>query len=455
MELMIQPERIHVLHDVPLRKGRYVLYWMQQSQRAHCNHALEFAIRVADEQNLPVLVGFGLDEVFPQANQRHYLFMLQGLKETAGDLRSRGIGFVLRRGDPSRVALELSADAAMVVCDQGYLRFQRAWREHLAAEASCRVVCIESDAVVPVETASVKAEIGARTLRPRLNRHLEDFMVPLAQRNPKVAFQKKTLRGLKVEDTPNLLRSLKTDESVTDAGGYFSGGRSHGHKRFQDFLNSALQGYGENSRKPERDATSHMSPWLHFGQVSSLELCLKVRQFPLSLGASWLEQLVVRRELAINFTWYVPDYDAYSCVPRWAQESLSERRAGSLNDRYSREQLETAQTRDSYWNAAMQEMRITGFMHTYMRMYWGKKILEWTPDAEKAFHLISELNNRWFLDGRDPNSFAGVAWIFGVHDRAWPSRPGFGKVRSMTASGLERKCDIAGYVKRVGELGRR
>ncbi|HDP94694.1 MAG TPA: deoxyribodipyrimidine photolyase [Candidatus Aminicenantes bacterium] len=449
---MIQPERVQVLRDVPARKGRYVLYWMQQSQRAHWNHALEYAIRKANDANLPVLVGFGLDETFPEANLRHFTFMLEGLSETANDLRARGIGFILRRGNPGRTALDLSRDAALLVSDHGYLRHQRDWRETVAKQAPCRVVQVESDAVVPVETASGKAEIGARTQRPRIHKHLDDFLVPLSESVPKVAFKIKLDKGLDIRNTVGLLQSLKVDSLVGAVGEHFPGGRSQGLKRFRKFLSTELADYAENSRRPERDATSKMSPWLHFGQVSSLEMALQVREFPETIAEPFLEQLVVRRELAVNFTFFNPEYDTYACIPAWARQSLVTRSRDSEGNHYSMQQLQAAETSDPYWNAAMQEMLFTGFMHTYMRMYWGKKILEWTRDPEEAFHRIRELNNRFFLDGRDPNSFAGVAWIFGMHDRAWPPRPGFGKVRSMTASGLERKCDIAAYVSRVNEL---
>jgi deoxyribodipyrimidine photo-lyase len=165
--------------------------------------------------------------------------------------------------------------------------------------------------------------------------------------------------------------------------------------------------------------------------------------------AAYLEQLIVRRELAFNFVYYTDDYDQFTCLPEWARKTLDHHAGDKRNPVYSRKALETAQTHDPYWNAAMMEMKHTGYMHNYMRMYWGKKILEWTRDPEQAFKTALAINNEYFLDGRDPNSYAGVAWIFGKHDRPWPERPIFGKVRYMAASGLERKCDIQAYVGKV------
>ena len=454
IESMIHPERIADLNAAPVRPGRYVLYWMQQSQRAHCNHALEYAVRMADDMGLPVLVGFGLDPDYPEANRRHFTFMLEGLKETARQLQSRGIGFVVRRDSPPEAALVLAREAALLVCDRGYLRHQREWRQSVARRAHCRVVRVESDVVVPLEVVSDKAEYAARTLRPKIHRYLKTFLVPLKEKKPRIAWRKlHNQAGKDMFHSEGLLDSLGLDRRVDAVSSFFQGGRSHALLRFREFADHGLGSYQEISRLPEQDATSHMSPWLHFGQVSPLELAFMVRKLTGEGREAWLEQLVVRRELAANFTHFHPSYDAYACVPQWARKSLADR-GEDRRDRYTLRQLEAAETEDPYWNAAMREMRVTGFMHTYMRMYWGKKILEWIPEPEAAFLSIRELNNRWFLDGRDPNSYAGVAWIFGVHDRAWPQRPGFGKVRSMTARGLERKCDISAYVRRVQAAAR-
>ena len=234
----------------------------------------------------------------------------------------------------------------------------------------------------------------------------------------------------------------------------FKAGTSEAKRRFAEFLKNRLARYDQNSNQPQTDDISHMSPYLHFGQISPLYLALEISKAggPQSAKDAFLEELVVRRELAANFVHYVPDYDRYDCAPGWARKSLADHRRDRRPYVYSVAQLENAQTHDPYWNAAMREMACTGFMHNYMRMYWGKKILEWSPTPEEGFATTLALNNRYFIDGRDPNSYAGVAWIYGVHDRAWPERAIYGKVRTMNASGLERKCDIRAYVLKVDAL---
>jgi deoxyribodipyrimidine photo-lyase len=450
----IHDTRIKLLNDRQAGEGRYVLYWMQQSQRAELNHALEVAVREANRAGQALVVAFGLADDYPEANLRHYRFMLEGLQETAQALARRGIPMVVRRGSPPKVALELGREAALIVCDRGYLRHQRAWRKEVAARAACRVLQVESDVVVPLEEASTKAEIGARTLRPRIHRRLPEYLkglraTPLRERSLDI-----DLGGLSLEDPQALLDSLSIDRRVAPVGHHFRGGTAEAKRRFGDFLANRLTRYDANHNQPQTDDVSHMSPYLHFGQISPLYLVLEVlkSKAPQPAKDAFVEELVVRRELACNFVQHVPDYDDYGCIPGWAQKSLAEHRRDRRPYVVGAGRLERAETHDPYWNAAMREMVCTGFMHTTMRMYWGKKILEWSRNPEEGFAVTLALNNKYFLDGRDPNSYTGVAWIYGVHDRAWPERTIYGKVRTMTASGLERKCDIHAYVRKVDAL---
>jgi deoxyribodipyrimidine photo-lyase len=446
-------DRISRLNDREERKGRYVLYWMQQSQRSEYNDALNVAIREANRLALPLLVVFGLTDAYPEANRRHFQFMLEGLQEVKDALRRRGIGMVVRLGSPPEVALNLGHDAALIVCDMGYTRYQREWREKVGREADCRVLQVESDAVVPVALVSDKAEYAARTIRPRITRHQDRFLVlprspGLKQRDPDPG-----IPGLPLDDIERVLRRLDIDHGVPAVDAFFKGGTREAKKRLRRFVENGLARYDAHRNQPQTDDISHMSPYLHFGQISPVYVALKVREAEEGQGAdraAYLEELIVRRELALNFVWYTPDYDRYAALPEWARKTLAEHAEDPRSRCYDRETLEAAETHDPYWNAAMQEMRATGFMHNYMRMYWGKKILQWSATPEEAFVTALYLNNKYFLDGRDPNSYAGVAWVFGRHDRAWPERPIFGKIRYMAASGLERKCDIQGYVDKVG-----
>jgi deoxyribodipyrimidine photo-lyase len=451
---VIQETRIRYLNDREVVQGRYVLYWMQQSQRAEMNHALEYAVQEANRLGCGVVVAFGLTDDYPEANLRHYTFMLEGLKETGQALNKRGVRMVARRGPPPEVALEAGGEARLIVCDCGYLRHQRQWRQAVAKKAVCRVVQVESDLVVPVEAASDKAQIGARTLRPRIHRQLADYLhalPPVPVRTPTVRLR---MNGVPLDDTGAVLKALRIDRSVSPVSGRFTGGTSEAKRRFAEFLKNRLVRYEGNHNQPQTDDTSRMSLYLHFGQISPLYLALEVRRAsgPKAAKDAFLEEMIVRRELACNFTHYTPNYDSLACIPGWAQKSLDAHRRDRRPHVYSAEQFENAATHDPYWNAAMREMVCTGFMHTYMRMYWGKKILEWSRTPEEGFATTLALNNKYFIDGRDPNSFTGVAWIYGVHDRAWPERAVYGKVRTMMASGLERKCDIQAYVRKVDAL---
>lgn len=452
---MIEPERIRELNREPSRDGRYVLYWMQASQRADYNHALEYAIEQANELNRPVVVGFGLTDDYPEANARHVAFMLEGLCETARDLEERGIRFVLRRGSPPDVALELAGDACSVVADKGYLRHQKAWRREVAESAPCRVVEVESDAVVPVETASIKEEYAAATLRPKLHKLREDFLVGMRPNDVRRDSLGLTLAGESVADPAALLERLDVDRSAPPVSARFRGGPSEAHRRLRNFIRSGLDDYPDARNDPALDATSHLSPYLHFGQISPLDVALRIDRADRKKRTSrdaFLEQLIVRRELSLNFVYFNKSYDSWRCVPDWAQATLKRHGEDDRPERYSAPQLERAETDDPYWNAAQREMVRSGYMHNMMRMYWGKKILEWTGSWKRAFAVALDLNNKYELDGRDPNSFAGVAWCFGKHDRPWPERKVFGKVRYMNANGLRRKFDIEGYVRRVESL---
>jgi deoxyribodipyrimidine photo-lyase len=392
---------------------------------------------------------------YPEANLRHYTFMLEGLQETQAALGRRGIKMVVRKGAPAEVALKLSRDASLVVCDCGYLRHQKAWREQLAGNAGCSVIQVESDAVIPLAVVSQKAEYAARTIRPKIHKHLADYLTELKPTTVKTTSLGLDIRGIDLEDIDGVLRTLKLDRSVPAVSGFLKGGTSRARQMFKAFLHQRLSRYVDNRNQPQTDDVSYMSPYLHFGQISALYLALQISRMGDEQQAakdSYLEEMIVRRELAMNFVNYSPHYDSFKCLPNWARQTLAEHTGDPREHVYTRTQLENARTHDEYWNAAMREMKYTGFMHNYMRMYWGKKILEWTKTPEHAFRTTLAINNKYFLDGRDPNSYTGVAWIFGIHDRAWFERPIFGKVRFMAASGLERKCDIKGYVNKVDRL---
>jgi len=448
---MIQPERVTRLNDAEPRAGRFVLYWMQQSQRAACNHALEHAVREADRLRLPVLAAFALTARFPEAQERHYAFMLEGLRETRNALLRRGIDLAVTAGAPPRAVPALARDAALLVTDVGYLRVQREWRAAVAARVRCPAVAVESDAVVPVGLASEHEEYAARTIRPKIHAHLDRFLVPLQESRPVRDSAGMAPRGgVDVADTEGVLARLRVARRARRVTS-MRGGASAARARLRAFVAKGLPRYAEAHGDPGADALSHLSPYLHFGQISPLEVALAARRAaaPAESREAFLEELIVRRELGMNFCAFNAAYDAYGGLPEWARRTLAKHARDRRPHRYSAADLERARTHDPLWNAAQHEMVATGFMHSYMRMYWGKKIIQWTEDPVDAFHLALRLNNAYQMDGRDPNSFAGVAWCFGKHDRPWGERPVFGMVRWMSAEGLERKFDMEAYVRRV------
>ncbi|HMO27535.1 MAG TPA: deoxyribodipyrimidine photo-lyase, partial [Tepidisphaeraceae bacterium] len=390
--------------------------------------------------------------------ERHYAFLLQGLHDVHRALRDRGIRFVIRHGMSAEIALTLSADAAMVVCDRGYTRHQRAWREQVAREAGVRVVEVESDVVVPVNTASPKLEIGARTLRPKIHRLWDEYL-----RDHRPIEAKHDSTGMKLESDFDIARpsavleQLKLDRSVKPVE-MFVGGELEAARRLREFVDHKLDGYAEGRNEPAAGQTTTLSPYLHFGHISPIRIALAVQRKPGVRAAdreALLEELIVRRELSMNLVLYNNKYDQYAGTPEWARHTLAQHADDERPTIYTDAQLESAQTHDPYWNAAQLQMNLTGFMHNYMRMYWGKKILEWSRSPRQGFERTLRINNKYFIDGRDPNSFCGVQWIYGTHDRPWgPKRSIFGAIRYMNDKGLERKFEIDRYVQQMDDLRR-
>lgn len=455
MSDVVAEERIEWLSGEGPGDGQYVVYWMQASQRAHMNHALEFAVQQANEIGKALWVVFGLMPDYPEANARHYFFMLQGLQSTEDDLAKRNIRLIVRLGDPVKIAIEAAEKAALVVCDKGYLRHQRAWREALAKESKAPVVLVESDVVVPVEVASDKHEYAARTIRPKIHKQLDKFLVEL--KSTKLnhnAFDLSLPESQTLDDPAKLVSGMKIDQSVKPVP-LWEGGRKAGLKVLDKFIESRLKRYVSSSKHPESNDISYMSLYLHFGQISPLEIALAIESTRFGTKEakdSYLEELIVRRELAINFVYFNDKYDRFDALPQWAKATLKRHADDKREHRYTPAELDAAETHDPYWNAAMREMKYTGFMHNYMRMYWGKKILEWSASPQRAYRAAIEFNNRYFIDGRDPNSYGNVLWLFGLHDRPWTERAIFGTIRYMNANGLKRKCDPDAYVAKVDGL---
>jgi deoxyribodipyrimidine photo-lyase len=313
------------------------------------------------------------------------------------------------------------------------------------------LIQVESDVIVPVEEASVKEEYSAATLRRKVNKKLKNFLVPLKPSDPRINSLSLDFADFNIDDTEKAIARLQIDRSVQKSN-YFHGGPKEAQNHLRIFLESKLDRFPELRNDPTLDCLSQMSPYLHFGQISPLRIALKVIETESPGTEAFLEELIVRRELSMNFVFYNGQYDSFEAVPEWAKKALRTHQKDRRPSLYRLDELEMAKTHDAYWNAAQKEMIVKGKMHGYMRMYWGKKILEWSKTPEEAFRRALYLNNKYELDGRDPNGFAGVAWCFGKHDRPWGERPIFGHVRYMNDRGLKRKFAADEYVKMMGQL---
>lgn len=451
---MIQKERIKPLNEKKIRKGEYVLYWMQASQRTEYNHALEYAISKANDLLQPIVVFFGITDHFPEGNERHYYFMLEGLREVKRSLEKRGIKMVIQHRSPELGIVTLAKDASLVMVDRGYLRIQKEWRKDVAQRLTCPLIQVESDVIVPVEEASPKEEYAAATFRPKINKKLDHFLVPLKEREPVTDSLSLQFDCLDLDDMDQVLSKLPIDRSVKRVH-EFPGSTKEAKRHLAIFLEKRLDHYAELRNDPTLDSLSRMSPYLHFGQISPLYITLKAMETKSPGQEAFLEELIVRRELSMNFVFYHEKYDSFESIPEWARKTLKAHQKDKRPYVYTLQELESVKTHDPYWNAAQKEMVFKGKMHGYMRMYWGKKILEWSKTAEEAFRNALYLNNKYELDGRDPNGFAGVAWCFGKHDRPWGERPIFGNIRYMNDKGLMRKFDADEYVKMITNLEKR
>ncbi len=443
----IDSRRIHFLNKKAIKKGDYVLYWMQQSQRATCNHALCYAIQLADKVELPVVVFFGLTSDYASANLRHYRFMVEGLIEVERELEKIGIKMITWLTAPVDGVARLSEKAAAVVTDFGYLKQQTKWRNEAIISVRCSFIAIESDVIVPVQAASVKEEYSAATFRPKLTALMNFYNILPPELKPVKNSLQLKINSTDLSDIDGILRELEIDRTVPPVDGVI-GGTSTGIELLNNFIQNRLDDYHEKRNNPSLDFSSGLSPYIHFGQISPLFIASKVMDTNSSGRDVFLEELFIRRELSINFVFYNNDYDSLKSIPPWAAATLKKHQKDKREYIYSREDLEKGITHDLFWNSAQNELVETGRIHNYMRMYWGKKIIEWAESPEEAFENMIYLNNRYALDGEDPNSYAGIAWCFGKHDRPWKERNIFGTVRYMNDRGLIRKFDMSGYLNK-------
>jgi deoxyribodipyrimidine photo-lyase len=447
------PDRKIILKEAPAGKGP-VIYWMSRDQRANDNWALICAQELALREKAPLIVIFCLVPRFLNATTGHYAFMLAGLKELSQRLSKLNITFFPATGEPDKTLIKFIATytASTLITDFDPLRIKRQWKEEVARKIEIPFYEIDAHNIVPCTVASLKQEYGAYTIRKKIGRLLPVFLdtFPKLQKHP--FSWTKDLPHIEWEKLP---ASLKTDNTIGERLHWISPGEAEAQRRLTHFIDEKLAFYNTGRNNPIKDAQSDLSPYLHFGQLSTQRVALEIEKssIPGHIKASFLEELIVRRELSDNFCFYNPHYDSFNGFPQWAQKTLNEHRKDRRPYLYKLEQFEAARTHDELWNAAQMEMMKRGKMHGYMRMYWAKKILEWTQSPEEAMEVAIYLNDRYEFDGRDPNGYAGIAWsIGGVHDRAWNERNVFGKIRYMSYNGCKSKFNVKGYIQKIKSL---
>ncbi len=438
----------------PAHDGRCVVYWMQRAQRALDNPALNFAVDLANDLKLPCVVFFAPVPFYPHANLRHYRFLQQGIADTAARCEKRNIGFILRRyPDHSLVKFCEEVKAALVVGDENPLREPRSWRDKAAKKLKVPLYTVDADVIVPTRVFE-KEQYAARIIRPRIQARLEEYLVPSEEPRARVAW-----------DPPRSLKSLEPKFDITEEWtdldrsvapvNSFIGGTDHALTLLRTFIDKKLAYYPDRHAQADIDGTSRLSPYLHFGHIGPITVALAVKNAKASGAAKddFLDQLITWRELSICFVRYNDFYDSLECAEPWAHKTLAAHVKDKRPVLYTRPQLEHAETHDELWNAAQKQMLHAGWMHNYMRMYWAKKVLEWSPSPAAAYNTAVYLNDKYFLDGRDPNGYAGIAWaIAGKFDRPWFERPIFGLIRYMAESSARKKFDTDRYIAQMNDL---
>ena len=435
--MIVNEKRIHPLNERRPRAGT-VLYWMSREQRVHDNWGLLHARELAGDDR-PLVVAFCLTAAFPGATSRQYDFMLAGLEEVERELAGHGIPFVVLPGDPGTAlpSFASAVGAGVVVTDFDPLRIKRAWQRTSGTGLKVPLIEVDGHNVVPAREVSSKQEYAARTIRPRLQRvsgeFLEEFPALRPVRINSLAFDPVDWKAVRASlDVDDVSRAVLVP------------GPSAARAALTEFVDRRLCGYATGRNDPNEEMTSRLSAYFHFGQLAPQRAALAV----VASGRgedqeAFLEELLVRRELSDNFCLHNPHYDSLLGAPPWALKTLGEHRDDPRPYVYSYGCFERGETHSALWNAAQNQLLKTGFMHGYLRMYWAKKILEWSSSPEEAHSIALRLNDRYQLDGRDPNGFVGVLWaVAGLHDRAWQTRPIYGSIRYMNERGCKRKFDV-------------
>lgn len=455
----VPPERTRRLNERAERAGAdFVLYWLQVYHRALQNWALTAAIEAANRLELPLVVYHGLGCTYPHANDRIHRFILEGVADLPERFARRGIRyhFYLRQraSDPNDLLYRLARRAALVVTDDFPAFFLPAQTARVAGKLDLPLWAVDSNGIVPL--ARIPGEqYGAYTLRPKIRRVLPEHFAPV----PEPTLRRDSLGiTLDVPESRITRAALAARIAASDIdhgvapSPVYHGGYHEARQRLDRFIAGPLHSYAAARNQPGAETTSRLSPYLHFGQISVQEVALAVRdatRAPQEQRDAFLEELIVRRELAFNFCRFNPHHRSLAALPPWAHATLTAHSGDPRPHTYSPEAFEGARTHDELWNAIQAELLTTGLMFGYYRMFWGKKIIEWSRTPAEAQETMIWLHEKYALDGRNANTYSNILWCFGKHDRPWAERSVFGKVRYMSRAGMEAKTDVAGYVERV------
>ncbi len=445
--MKIDSRRLQALRGGDVPAGAPVLYVMARDQRVRDNWALYHALSLANERAVPILVLFALGPMFQHGSARHNEWMVASLRDVAGNLAQKNIPFFIEMGVWSEVVRDFvdRHGVGEVVLDFNPLEPVRSWREALLEILTIPVTVVDAHNVVPCWVASPKAEFAAYTMRPKIHRLLPEFLVPIPTLPAvKVAYSKKV---------PTIdweaVRAFRQCDYCEVVPTTFVPGETAALAQLKDFITHRLAAYATDRNDPTKDGVSGLSPYIRWGNISAIRIALAVQaaDVPGDTKEAFLEELIVRRELAENYCYYTKDYATVAAAHAWAQTTIKEHAKDKREYCYTYEQFRDGLTHDDLWNAAQQQMVEEGKMHGFLRMYWAKKILEWTPDVQTAIDIALRLNDHYELDGRDSNGVVGVMWsVCGVHDRAWNTRPIFGKIRYMNYAGCKRKFDVKAFV---------
>ncbi len=437
--------RLRILQEGEIKSGA-IVYWMQRDQRVHDNWALIYAQEKAIESNVPLYIVFNIVPNFLDATIRQYDFMIKGLQEVEQTLSKYNIPFFLLTGSVSDSIPKFIIDknASLLVTDFNPLKIARIWKREVAKNISIPFHEVDAHNIVPCLFASNKLEFAAYTIRPKIQKLLPEFLDEF----PKVKKMENTSGESDKADWQGIRNSLKINFDVPEIK-WLIPGETAANSVLENFINNKLSAYSSDRNDPTINGVSNLSPYFHFGHIAPQRVALVLQPFTefVESQKSFLEEMIVRRELADNFCYYNTNYDSFDGFHDWAKTSLNIHRKDKRDFVYTLEEFELAKIHDPLWNAAQRELVVKGKMHGYMRMYWAKKILEWSKSPEEAMQTAIYLNDKYELDGRDPNGYTGIAWsIGGVHDRAWFERPVYGKVRYMNANGCAKKFDVKKYI---------